>query len=544
MSVSGFADVGFDPEVARALIADPVAAQAALAEMSEKDQERVAVEMARVDFGAFVRLMWPVVDPGNPLIWGWHLDAMCRHLQAVTTGEIRKLVINIPPGHGKSLIASVLWPAWVWLQDPSHRFITATHSLPLTHRDSVRSRDVITSDIYRRVMGLGQRDRRFWFNESQNVKSYFANSKGGHRVSVSTTSGVTGMRGDTLVIDDAHNADEHLTDQALADVESWFRFRMMSRLDYRRARIVIIMQRLHENDLAGVVLRDGGWCHLCLRAEHDADDIPPATDIGFVDPRTEQGEMLFPEYFGEKQAAEMRTTLGARGYGEQYQQRATSRDGNVFTVDNLRFWYPTELEHCAPKTFVYRGKFIPQSHRPEQKKHTQPPLVVASWDLSFKGGAKNDFVSGLHSEIVGANVYLHDEVHERMGYVDTRASIRDRAGEWGATATLVEDKANGPAIIDELKSEIGGLIPMKPTASKEARALACLPQFEAGNVWLPHPTIAPWVLDFIEEILAFPTGRNDDRVDALTQLLEYARSNNTRAAKAAKARALAGARFV
>jgi predicted phage terminase large subunit-like protein len=521
-----------DPEILAAALADPDKAARALAHLDAEDQKLLADELAYESFYSFVRQAWQVIE-AEPYVDNWHVRALCEALQAVEDGRLRRLVISVPPGTGKSLITSVMWSAWLHLRHPQWRIISGTYALDLTVRDSVRARDVISSDWYQGLV-----DGAWRLKSDQNVKSFFSTSRGGNRIALSVGSAGTGHRADVLIVDDVVNADEHITQEMLAVGISWFKGRMRTRLDPRTGRIVVIGQRLHDADLPGTLI-DDGWPALVLPMEYDASETtePPIPES--ADPRTEDGELLFPAIFDRDSVEDLKRDLGPRAASAQLQQKPSASDGTIFTVDMLRFWIPEEWEFASPRRAEVRGVFVPH----DVKRNDQDAMRLASWDLSFKGGSKNDFVAGHLWEVQGANVYLIDRRHERMGFRDTRASMLETREKWNAHAVLVEDKANGPAILDELKGSVPGLIPVTPKGSKEARAESCVPQMAAGQVYLPHPSLAPWVLDVIREMLSFPSSKNDDDVDAMTQALTYARDKTNRQSKTARAKRLARMRF-
>lgn len=446
-----------------------------------------------------------MVEPGTPLLWNWHIDAICEHLQAVTDGRIRRLLINIPPGHMKSLLVSVFWPAWVWARRPEWRALFSSYAMDLAIRDSVRCRDLITSEWYQEGFcppwGL---------KGDQNVKSFFENTRRGFRFSLSVGGRATGFRGDCVVVDDPLNAKEQYSKTARDECVFWWDKVMSSRLnDQRVGARVIIMQRLHEEDLAGHVIRKEGYEHLCLPTEFEPerltgsgrDHIPAATRIGWRDPRTEPGELLFPTLFSAPVVTEAKRDLGADGFAGQHQQRPSPADGTIFK----RAWW--QYYRQAPAVF---------------------DVVIQSWDCSFKDTKGTDYVVGQVWGRLGADKYLLDQVRDRMDFTATCAALKSLSAKWSrAAAKLIEDKANGPAVISALRRQVSGLIPVEPDGSKVARAHAVSADVEAGNVYLPEG--ATFTSDFVEELASFPNGTYDDQVDAATQALRRLSSGATTA---------------
>lgn len=474
----------------------------------------------RISLAEFVRGAWPIIEPGTPLVWNWHLDAICEHLEAVTDGRIRRLLINIPPGHMKSLLVSVFWPAWVWTKRPEWRALFGSYAMDLAIRDSVRCRDIITSDWYQDTF------RPQWkLKGDQNVKSYFTNSQQGFRFSLSVGGQATGWRGDAMVVDDPLNVKDQWSSLARQEALRWWDQTMSSRLnDQAKGARVIIMQRLHEEDLAGHVLRKGGYEHLCLpsrfepeRLDSDRDRIPRITGIGWSDPRTERNELLFPGLFPAEVIAEAEIDQGSAGFAGQHQQRPSPSEGGVFKKHWWRYWQP---KGASLPPVVVRLPDGSIEYREAVELPERFTRQAQSWDCAFKDTKGSDFVAGGAWGEDKADKYLLTQRRDRLSFTATVDAIVAMSVAYpGTSAKYVEDKANGAAVIDTLRKKIAGLIAVEPEGGKISRANAVAPMVESGNVYLPHPAIAPWVLDYIEEHAAFPSGQYDDQVDQTTQIL-------------------------
>ncbi|BDI33423.1 hypothetical protein CCAX7_54740 [Capsulimonas corticalis] len=466
-----------------------------------------------------------------PLINNWHVDCICDHLEAVTLGHIRDLLINIPPGHMKSLLVSVFWPAWEWIQNPRERSLFSSYAVDLAIRDSVRCRDLITSDWYQE-----------WFEPDwkmkgdQNVKSWFQNDKTGFRFSMSVGGRATGFRGNKIVVDDPLNAKEMHSKATRDECIFWWDKVMPTRInDPRGGKRVVIMQRLHEEDLSGHILAKGGFEHLCLPSEFEPErrsrtfifskdnDLNDGEDEMrtefWSDPRTEHGDLLFPEMFTKQVLSQLKKDLGETDFAGQHQQSPRPAAGIIFKSHWWRYWVPKGLlGKLPPITIVLEdGSFFdsPVIEIPEGFE-----TLLQSWDMSFKDSKGADFVAGQVWAQVKADCFLLDQVCERMDFTATIAAVRAMTEKWPlALAKLVEDKANGPAVISSLKKEIPGLIPIEPEGDKVSRAHAVTPMCESGNVYLPHPALYPWIKVTLDRLTAFPNAAKDDDVDALTQAL-------------------------
>jgi hypothetical protein len=277
-------------------------------------------EICRRSFRAFVKAAWAVLEPGTELRWNWHMDALCEHLQAVIDGQITRLVINIGPGHTKSTIVSQCFSAWTWTRNPTLRMLCASTDLSLAIRDNRNARYLIESEWYRACYGRDFRlnETSFDMSADQNMKSYFENDHKGFRQGVSVGAKGIGKRGDLLIIDDPHDPREGDGDRE--KVLDWYKQTWYSRLnDQEHGPMIIVGQRIHEDDLCGHVLKLGGWEHLCLPEEFD-----PArrctTSIGWCDPRDVEGDLLWEAKFPAPVVAKLKDNLGPLGYAAQYDQ--------------------------------------------------------------------------------------------------------------------------------------------------------------------------------------------------------------------------------
>jgi predicted phage terminase large subunit-like protein len=469
-------------------------------------------EKARRRFREFVEQAWHVLEPTTPFVPGIHVDAVCDHLQAVTEGLIRDLIINMPPGHAKSLLTAVLWPAWVWIDHPELRWIYASYNAGLALRDSVKCRGLVESQWYQERWG-----DRFQLEADQNEKRRFANDRTGYRIATSVGGTGTGERGDIVVVDDPTSVDQAESDTERKAANEWWNGTMSTRLnDMKTGHRVVIQQRLHEDDLTGNLLERGGYEHLMLPAEFEPERAS-ATLIGWTDPRTDLGQLLWPAKIGAVELDRIKRDLGSYRYAGQYQQRPSPAGGGIFKRWWWRYWQP-KGSSLQPVTVRLADGSTQQIHAIDLPDAFDQELQ--SWDMAFKDLATSDFVVGQVWGAKKADRFLLDQRRDRMSFPRTMENVKAMTEKWPrATTKLVEDKANGTAVIASLQHEITGLIPVNPEGGKVARAQAVSPQVESGNVYLPHPAIAPWVEAFIDECATFPAGRNDEQVDAMTQAL-------------------------
>lgn len=487
----------------------------ALARVTTADLDREMVR--RRGFREFTRRAWSQVEPAA-LVWGWHLDAMTEHLEAVVNDQITALVINVPPGCSKSLTVSTLFPAWVWIDRPDWRWIAASYSYEVATRDARRHRELVASDWWAArwpevTIPTGP--------TASTAVGFFQNTRGGSRFTTTTRAAVTGQHGDAHLVDDPHDPQGVASTAELEATLTWWRETMPTRFrDPRHPRRVMVMQRLHEKDLSAELIREGATV-LCLPMRHER-----AHPLRWHrDPRAEEGELLVPERYTADALAGLERRLGPRATAAQLQQRPAPAEGAVFRGEWLtRRW--VELPEGG--------------------------TWGLSLDAAFKAGADNDFVCLQVWYTVGANHYLVDQILGRLTFTETVAALFAMSARYPeATLKLVEDKANGPAILDALRDKLPGLVAVTPEGGKVARAHAVEPLFAAGQVWLPHEADArypdgrrgaPWVSAYVHELTTFPAGANDDQVDATTQYLNHVARGGVELMRAAMdgARALFG----
>ncbi|MEP7352898.1 MAG: hypothetical protein ABI824_06670 [Acidobacteriota bacterium] len=262
-------------------------------------------ELASRSLREFVRQAWPSVEPSTVFVSGWHIDAICDHLEGISRGQIRNLLINVPPRHMKSLLVSVLWPAWEWITWPERRWLFSSYGAQLSIRDSVKGRRLIESPWYQQHWG-----DVFHLSGDQNTKGRFDNNRSGYRIAISVGGAATGEGGDRIVCDDPHNVQEAESDAIRQNTNDWWNVVMSTRQnDPKTSAMVVVMQRCHERDLSGQLLQQGGYEHLCLPAEYEP--VTRVSMLGFADPREQPGELLWPARFGADELVALKRSLGS-----------------------------------------------------------------------------------------------------------------------------------------------------------------------------------------------------------------------------------------
>ena len=463
---------------------------------AEAERERIAKDAERIrarcqTLSGFIKEAWSVVEPSSTFVHGWHIDAICDHLEAVTSGQINRLLINVPPGTMKSLITGVFWPAWEWGPQgrPALRIIGSSYSEDYATRDNRRMRDLVTSDWYQALWGETVKLTR-------SGERSFANTKTGFRQGV-PFSRLTGGRGDRLIIDDPHSVDGAESEADRLSTVRTFRESVPTRLnDPERSAIIVIMQRLHEGDVSGTTLSLGlGYEHLMLPMEYEP-ERQCRTSIGFVDPRKEDGELLFPERFPRHVVERDKIPLGSYAVAGQFQQRPAPRSGGMFQ----------------------RGDFEIVEAVPAGAKRCR------AWDFAAskpKPGKQPDWTVGLKMAHAGGVFYVEDVRRDRWSASDVEKHLRNTATQDGLAVTIRMPQDPGAAgkadAATKVKLLAGFSVKVQPVSGDKAtRATPASAQAEAGNVKLVR---APWNEPFLDELCSFPNGQHDDQVDAFADAL-------------------------
>lgn len=454
--------------------------------LSRADWLAIEREACRRSLSTFARRAWPVLEPGQPYVHGWHIDAMAEHLQAVTAGQITRLLINIPPGTMKSLMTGVLWPAWEWgpMGMPHVRFIGASHESTLATRDNLRMRRLVTSEWFQSLWPLA-------LTGDQNEKTYFENEATGWRQSCAVKA-MTGRRGDRVNWDDPHSVEDAHSKAALAEAERVFTETLPTRLNNPdRSAIVVCMQRLHEADISGLILaRELGYEHLCLPMEWEAPR--KATCIGFTDRRSTVGELLFPERFPREVVERDKKVMGPYAVAGQFQQRPAPPGGEEFmpdmigTIDALP---AGAIQWC-------RG-----------------------WDLAATEGA-GDYTAGVNlGRLPDGRIVVADVKRAQLGVHKRDAMLKAtvQADGHARRQSFPQDPGQaGKVQVSALAALLAGYsLHFSPeTGDKVTRARPFASQVNAGNVVMLRST---WNREFVEELRTFPNGLHDDQVDAASR---------------------------
>ncbi len=453
----------------------------------------------------FLKGAWPVLEPGVPFTKGWHLEAICEHLEAVSNGDIKRLIINIPPRHSKSTLVSVIWPVWQWLKAPSTQFLCASYALSLAIRDNRKSRLLIQSPWFQSLYRSA-----FTMSSDQNMKSYFENSSRGYRLAVSTGSAATGHGGSILIGDDLHAIDEKESDVARESCLDWFDTTFSTRVNNpKTGAIVVIGQRIHMDDISGHLLDQGGWEHLCLPAEYET-DRKCFTSIGWEDPRKEEGELLWKERFSREILENQKHNLGALGYAALYGQRPIPAGGYVFNAT-----YERQFTIAHQRDFYQLVTPLGMKNVPIHQCYE-----LSTSDVAAKAKEENDFTVFCHWAVTPEHdILLLDLWRGHWTIPQQKEKARQFYRTWYSQryrAFWFEDVAYQSAISQDLLLEGIPCMGFHPEGDKVQRAAAASIYQEAGKVYFPKSAI--WLEEFRKEIYSFPKAAKDDQTDNLSMV--------------------------
>jgi predicted phage terminase large subunit-like protein len=432
------------------------------------------LQLATQDLAVYTAANWPGFELAK------HHEIIIEKLEAVRRGEISRLLVLTPPRHGKSEIASHYFPGWYLGEHPDRYVISASYGQELASDFGRRVRNLVASPVHRAVFPSCR------LAEDSSAAHRFNLSAGGAYFAVGAGGPVTGRGAHLLLIDDPiKNREEAYSETARRTLRDWFQTVAYTRLMPRSA-VVLIQTRWHEDDLAGWLLRehaDEGW---------EIMNLPAIAERG--EGWRREGEALWPERFPLDRLEQIKAAIGGVAWAALYQQRPAAAEGQIFRREWWRFFR-------EPPQFRF---------------------VVQSWDTAFKAGAENDYSVCATLGVADDGYYLVWLWRGRVEFPELKRQVVSLAAQWRPMVVLIEDKASGQCLIQELRRETAiPLHAVKVDSDKVARAQGVTPVIEYGRVHLPES--APWTADLVEELSAFPVGTYDDQVDALTQGLNYIR---------------------
>jgi len=434
----------------------------------------------------FTRDAWKVVEPSTLYVTNWHIDAVCEHLEAAVNGQIQNLLINVPPGTMKSLLVSVMFPSWIWTFKPYLRFLYASYDEGLSVRDSLKCRDIISSEWYQQNWG-----HQFRLLGDQNEKTQFKNDKTGYRLATSVGGSSTGQKCDIIGIDDPGKVTE-TGKTPLKRIQDWHDQAMSMRLNDPLTGIkIIVMQRYHEEDLSGhVISKELDFVHLMLPMRYEK-ERHCSTTIGFTDPRSTEGELLWKEKYPERAVIKVEKILGSYGTAGQLQQRPAPAGGGIFK----REWF-SKIIDAAPRRVERRIRY---------------------WDTAATEG-DGDWSVGTKISRLDGIYYIEHVVRGQWSEFNLDKNMKSTAKADGPTVRIREEKvgAGGKAVTGARLRTLAGYDydGDTPGSDKVTRARPFAAQAEGGNVVLVR---GGWDIEaWLDEFAIFPNGSHDDQVDSVT----------------------------
>jgi predicted phage terminase large subunit-like protein len=476
----------------------------------------------------FIKRAWRIVEPGQPYIHNWHIDMICAHLEAITKGVMvndekyyNRLLINIPPGGMKSLLTNVFWPAWEWgpRRMPSMRFVCASHSLDLAIRDSTKMRRLIQSEWYQERWGDVVQ-----LTGDQNAKTKFENTRTGFRQAIAAGS-ITGARGDRVIIDDPLSVEDAASDAVRQTTREWFEQAVPTRLNNPdRSAIVVIMQRLHEEDTSGIILEKQAdeYDHIMIPMEYDPDRAAP-TMLGWEDPRTERNEPYFIERFPPHVVERDKKIMGRYAVSGQFQQTPTPDDGGIIRQKWWQLW-----AHDGYPAFDYIMAAVDTAYT-EKTENDYSAMTV--WGVFSEDPVAEAARTGQSYSIERTYKQPHPKVmliyawQERLDFHELVKKIHETAQKYQVDRVLVENKAAGLPVFSELRRLYAnrnyGITPDDPgSIDKVGRLYSVQHLFEEGLVYAPDKD---WADAVIQQCIRFPKAKHDDLVDTVSMAMRYLR---------------------
>ncbi len=447
----------------------------------------------RCDFRYFLRKAFPAIRGGAPLSWNWHLDAIAYELERIACGHNRNLILTMPPRNLKSITISVAWVAWMLGRDPGSNFVCVSYSNELAAKMARDCLALMQTNWYRELFpGTMISSRRSAVHD-------FETTVGGGRLATSISGTLTGRGGSIIIIDDPIKPEEAHSEVTRNSVNQWFRSTLTSRHDDKETgATILVMQRLHEYDPAGMLLETSEWFELSLPAIAPEDIIIPLPR-GRSHKRAE-GDVLHPEREPKIVLERLRAMMGSLDFSAQYLQQPVPADGNIIKREWLKS-YGADFE---------AGR--------------KPGQIVQSWDTASKGGTSNDYSVCITAHVHRGIISVLDVFRAKLTFPELKAAAVRLALQFRANSILIEDAASGMQLLQVLRAEAVRNVPfpiaIRTDSDKRSRMEGASSRIEAGNLLLPEE--APWLAAFSAEILAFPNSRYDDQADALSQLINWA----------------------
>jgi predicted phage terminase large subunit-like protein len=446
-------------------------------------------------FKSFLIKVFQTLNPSQKFEDNWHLDLMIEYLKSVENSETKRLIINVPPRSLKSTLISVAWPAWLLGNDPSKKIIVASYSQNLSLKHSVDCRSIINSEWYKTLFP------KMHLMKGANVKHKFLTHQHGFRFATSILGTLTGEGADIIIVDDPHTPMQAASNTERKRAIDWYDHTLCTRLNNKKkGAIVLVMQRLHQDDLTGHLLDKKIWTHLKIPSQANNDITYQINDKKVF---FKKGSFLHPLRENTREIENAKLELGSFAFNAQYMQDPIADDSALVKASWVKRYnkLPTEYDSC-----------------------------IQSWDCAVKIKAANDFSVCTTWYKFNNQYYLVDVFREKLKFLNLKSSVMRLAELHLVDTILIEDKSSGQSLIQELETNTSlPIIPISPHKDKETRFISILSIFESGKIILPKN--APWLADFEAELFAFPNSKHDDQIDSMTQFLKWSKEGIKNIAK-------------
>ncbi len=451
-----------------------------------KDKQ-VLDAILRNDFSSFIRKVFQTINPGIIYEHNWHIDLICDYLDAIEKGEIKRLMINIPPRTLKSICVSVAWPAWLLGQNSKIRIISASYAQNISTKHSLDCRFVIESDWYKEIF----KDTRI--SKKENRKTKFITTNFGMRFASSVGGSVTGEGGDILIIDDPHNPAHISSERIRQKTIEWYEQNFVSRLNSKSdGVIVIVMQRLHHNDLCGYLEKkdNHNWQILKIPALAESRILYNIGNKNYV---MEKDETIHKDREKKEYLTRLASEIGQDNFAAQYLQDPVNNFISILSLKDISYY------QSLPHNFDY---------------------IIQSWDTAIKTNEESDYSVCSTWYIISDKYYLVHILREKLAYPDLKKQVVKLSKQYSPKYICIEDKASGQSIIQDLRNEgYMNVIPVKPKLDKITRFASIVPYFQSARILFPNQS--PYLNILIDELTKFPNSNHDDIVDSISQAINY-----------------------
>lgn len=440
----------------------------------------------RKDFNSFINKVFHTINPSVEYQSNWHIRLIAEHLQAVQNGEIKRLIINIPPRSLKSVCIGVAWPAWILGLDPTKRIMSASYSQVLSIKHSLDCRFILNSNWYQQIFP------KTILSKKHNQKSKFLTSENGFRFATSVGGSATGEGGDILIIDDPHNPSQIHSLKMRTRVIEWFEQTFVTRLNNKNAGvIVLVMQRLHEEDLSGYLLAtSNSWLHLKIPVIAKINQVFLINNYEY---QYIKGDILHSSRDSSEQLVKLEREIGIHNFAAQYLQEPISSNCAMLAKEDISYY------ETLPEQFNY---------------------LIQSWDTAIKVSENADYSVCTCWGVLDKKYYLISLFRQKLTYPELKNKVDKLAKRYNPKSILIEDKASGQQLIQDLRLDgFANIIAIKPKLDKITRFASIVSLFQAGSVQLPKQAAFNSVL--LHELLSFPNCKNDDIIDSISQFLNF-----------------------